>query len=131
MEDEVPHFFNIHVPFHAEQFRSEFKPRELDFFFLSSNRNANKLSRPQIRSDSGRGKLHKALSLWMVIIVLGSVLGASAASAQIMDQTTNEKPSLAEANPLLMVVLVLGGLVGVVLSALALRALWRGRQYEE
>ncbi len=43
--------------------------------------------------------------------------------------TTNDKPSLAS-NPIVVVALVIGGLVGIMLSIFALRALWRAKQYE-
>lgn len=74
-------------------------------------------------------KLIRIVTPWIVILaILGSMVEGFTASAETV--TTNEKPSLAEANPLFMIVLVVGGLAGVVISLFALRALWRARQYE-
>ena len=63
----------------------------------------------------------------MMLAILVSRFWGLTAFAETV--TTNDKPSLAS-NPLVVVALVIGGLVGITLSAFGLRALWRAKQYE-
>jgi cell division protein FtsX len=69
------------------------------------------------------------VSCMFIFAILESMVKGFTASADNI--TTSQKPSLAEANPLFMIVLVVGGVAGVVISLFALRALWRAKQYEQ
>lgn len=85
--------------------------------------------------SSGCQELSKTIELVAVLLLFSSCLLISEVSAENVttnhDATASEKPSLAESNPLVIVVFLVGGSVGVVISIFALRALLRARQFEE
>ncbi len=64
-------------------------------------------------------------------MILVTVVGLMSSGFTVLAQSADDKPSLAEANPFVIVLLVIGGLVSVVLSVLALRALFRASKYQE
>ena len=78
-------------------------------------------------------------AIWTVVsLLLWLTYGSVVTSAEtltpyqeIQAQNIDEKPSLVEAYPFLIVLFVVAGLVGVVISIFALRALWRARLYDE
>ncbi len=78
-------------------------------------------------------------AIWTVVsLLLWLTYGSVVTSAETLTpyqenqaQNIDEKPSLVEAYPFLIVLFVVAGLVGVVISIFALRALWRARLYDE